>query len=492
MIEWLPLLMFVFVCGMLMLGYPVAFTLAGSSLLFMGLGLAFGWLPGSLESYLGALPERIFGIERNEMLMTVPLFVFMGVMLERSRLAEDLLDAVSRLFGNLRGGLAIAVILVGMVLGASTAIVGATVVTLGLLAVPTMLKHRYSPSLASGVVTASGTLGQIIPPSIILILLADQLTNAVTVANANIAETAANSADTASDNFDSFAEQFEDDFDWEQLEATTEVATIDPVSVQDLFAGAMLPGLLLVLLYMGWVMLCAWRRPESAPIPAERSRVSLPQFLAALLPPLALIVLILGSILLGWAKLSAAAGLGAVGATVIAASKGRLSWRTLFAVSQSTVKVTAMVFMILIAAQFFSLIFRGYGGDEMIEQALANLPGGVFTAMLAVMIAIFLLGFVLDFFEITFIVVPLVGPVLLSMGLDPIWLGVMIAMNLQTSFLTPPFGFALFYYRGIAPKAVTTRHIYRGVLPFIAIQIAMLVLLALWPQLVTWLPAYMA
>lgn len=521
LLELMPLFMVLFVGLMLMGGYPVAFTLAGASLLFVGIGMFTGTF--NEVAILGEIPGKIFDIHLSKaMLMTVPLFVFMGVMLERSRLAEDLLDAISRLFGNLRGGLAIGVIAVGMVLGASTAIVGATVVTLGLLAVPAMLKRRYSPSLASGVVTASGTLGQIIPPSIVLILLADQLTNAVTAANTAPPAAVENGIETeveaapvvfdefaASDDFaaiddfsDDYFESFESESDSEfagdvstEASADDQFATgmlsqIDNVSVQDLFAGAMLPALLLVSLYALYIMVTAWLKPAMAPAPNknEFGSISWWQFTSALLPPVILIVIILGSIISGWGTLTAAAAFGAIGATVIATVKKRLTWAELYAVALQTVKITSMVFMILIAAQFFAQIFRGFGGDAMLEAALLEIPGGAFGAMLAVMILLLVLGFMLDFFEITFIVVPLVGPILLGMGIDPIWLGVMIAMNLQTSFLTPPFGFALFYYRGVAPPEVRTMDIYRGVLPFIGIQIFMLMVLAVFPDLVTWLP----
>jgi tripartite ATP-independent transporter DctM subunit len=455
MVEYLPLLLFLTVCLVLLLGYPVAFSLAGSALLFAWVGGLTGHFD---DAFLQALPNRLYGIMTNETLIAVPLFVFMGVMLERSRVAENLLDTMASMFGPLRGGLGISVTLVGMLLAASTGIVGATVVTMGLLSLPTMLKRHYDPAFSTGVICAAGTLGQIIPPSIILVLLGDVLSSA-----------------------------------YQQAQLDMGIFSPDTVSVGDLFVGALLPGLLLVLLYLLYQVVVALVRPDSVPaIPQqERDRDRGQLFLRVvkvLLPPLLLIVAVLGSILAGLATPTEAASVGAIGAMLLALSQNQLNLTTLKAVVTGTMKVTSMVFLIFIGASLFSLVFRGFGGDEVVTELLTDLPGGVVGAMVVVMLVMFLLGFILDFIEITFVVVPIVGPVLLAMGLDPVWLGVMIAINLQTSFLTPPFGFALFYLRGVAPKEVSTIAIYRGVAPFIVIQLLMLGLLAFWPQLATWLP----
>ncbi len=448
----IALYMFGAVFLVLLAGYPVAFSLAGTALVF---AFAGQWLGSFDFAFLQALPNRLYGIMTNETLVAVPLFVFMGVMLERSRIAENLLETMSALFGGLRGGLGFSVTLVGMLLAASTGIVGATVVTMGLLSLPTMLKRGYDPRLATGTICASGTLGQIIPPSIVLVLLGDVLSSA-----------------------------------YQQAQLDQGVFSPKTVSVGDLFAGALLPGLLLVTLYLGYLVLVSIWRPAAMPLPtqAERAGCSGLSALYALLAPLLLILAVLGSILGGLATPTEAASVGAMGATLLAATRRQLRARVMREVVLSTLKVTSMVFMILIGASVFSLVFRGFGGDILIEDLLMQLPGGTFGAVLVVMLVMFLLGFVLDFIEITFVVVPIVGPILLAMGLDPVWLGIMIAINLQTSFLTPPFGFALFYLRGVAPKEISTADIYRGVIPFIVIQLAALGLLALWPSLATWLP----
>ncbi|SCZ64550.1 TRAP transporter large permease [Thiohalomonas denitrificans] len=455
MAELAPLWMFFAVCLVLLAGYPVAFALAGTALAFAFIGELSGVFD---PSFLDALPNRLYGIMTNQTLIAVPLFVFMGVMLERSRVAENLLDTMAALFGPLRGGLGISVTIVGMLLAASTGIVGATVVTMGLLSLPTMLKRGYSPELATGTICASGTLGQIIPPSIILVLLGDVLSSA-----------------------------------YQQAQLEMGIWSPDTVSVGDLFAGALLPGLLLVGFYILYLSGVAFFRPSAAPaIPAaERTERGLALALRAgkvLLPPLALILAVLGSIMAGAATPTEAASVGAVGAILLAATQGQLTLGKMTEVVRATTQVTSMVFLIFIGASLFSLVFRGYGGDELVEGVLTDLPGGVFAAMFVVMLVMFLLGFILDFIEITFVVVPVVAPILLAMGLDPVWLGVMIAINLQTSFLTPPFGFALFYLRGVAPAEVTTVQIYRGVAPFIVIQAAALAALAWWPELATWLP----
>ena len=380
-------------------------------------------------------------------------------MLERSRVADDLLETMSALFGRLRGGLGYSVTLVGMLLAASTGIVGATVVTMGLLSLPTMLRRGYDTRIAAGTICASGTLGQIIPPSIVLVLLGDVLSSA-----------------------------------YQQAQLDMGIYSPDTVSVGDLFTGALLPGLLLVGMYLAYLAAVATLRPQMMPAVTETDSAAhdgaglLQRVIRVLLPPLLLIIAVLGSILAGIATPTEAASVGAMGAMLLAVARGRFSLAILVEVMRSTTRVTCMVFMILVGAGVFSLVFRGFGGDEVVAELLHSLPGGTLGAMLAVMLLMFLLGFVLDFIEITFVVVPIVGPILLSMGLDPVWLGIMIAINLQTSFLTPPFGFALFYLRGVAPAEVTTGQIYRGVMPFIGLQLAMLLVLSFWPQLATWLP----
>jgi len=452
--EVMAILLFVTICIVLLFGYPVAFTLGGVALIFAGIGT----LTGTYDDHLGFFPGRLFGILSAKILFAVPLFVFMGIMLERSKVAEQLLETMALLFGPIRGGLGISVILVGMLLAASTGIVGATVVTMGLLSLPVMLKRGYDPKVCSGIICASGTLGQIIPPSIILILLGD------------VISTANQRAQSALHNY-----------------------TPEPVSVGDLFAGALIPGLILVLLYILYIIYLAIFKPESVPaIPKSERAISKLELakktVTVLLPPLGLILAVLGSILIGAATPTEAASVGAIGAILLAISQKQFNLDILKQVMYNTTRVTSMVFMIFIGASIFSLVFRGFHGDEAIANFLNDLPGGVVSAMIIVMLLMFLLGFILDFIEITFVVVPIVAPILLTMGLDPVWLGVMIAMNLQTSFLTPPFGFSLFYLRGVAPDTLATRDIYKGVMPFIAIQIVGLMILSIWPGLATWLP----
>jgi tripartite ATP-independent transporter DctM subunit len=451
-VEWVALLLFFAVIVLLLAGFPVAFSLGGTALLFALAGVIGG---GFESAFLSGLPSRVFGIMNNETLIAVPLFVFMGVTLERARIAEELLVTLSSLFGSLRGGLGISVTVVGMLLAASTGIVGATVVTMGLLSLPTMLKRGYSAEIATGTICASGTLGQIIPPSIILVMLGDVMSSA-----------------------------------YQQAQLTQGIFSPKTVSVGDLFAGALLPGLLLVVLYILFLVVVAIFRPATMPAHSvpDGQKASAGQVLGALFPPLVLIFAVLGSILGGFATPTEAAGVGAMGALLIAAQRREISMERLREIMRSTLRISSMVFLILIGASLFSLVFRGYGGDDGVRAVLEALPGGVFAAVFLVMLVMFLLGFVLDFIEITFVVVPIVGPVLLAMGLDPVWLGIMIAVNLQTSFLTPPFGFALFYLRGVAPATVTTGQIYRGVIPFVGIQLLALLLLAAFPRLVTWLP----
>lgn len=436
----------------LLAGFPVAFTLAGVALIFALIGIMTGIFD---PAFLGAFPSRIFGIMSNETLIAVPVFVFMGVMLERSKLADQLLQALARLMHRIPGGLGLAVLIVGALMAASTGIVGATVVTMGLLSLPTMLRNRYAPSIATGTICAAGTLGQIIPPSIVLILLADVLSNA-----------------------------------YQQAQLQIGIFSPETISVGELFAGALLPGLALVGLYMVYLAALAFFKPFTMPAieQVEGEDVSLVNLLGLLAGPLLLIVAVLGSILMGLATPTEAAAVGATGAMLLALKQRQLSISTLRDVVYQSARISAMVFMILIGASLFSLVFRGYGGDEYVQSLLGNLPGGQVGALLIVMLVLFLLGFILDFIEITYVVIPIVGPVLLAMGIDPVWLGVMIAINLQTSFLTPPFGFSLFYLRGVAPPEIETSSIYRGVIPFILIQVLMLGLLALWPELATWLP----
>jgi len=527
--EILSLLMFLTTVGLLLTGFPVAFVLAGTSAAFAFIGYGVGVFD---LSFLSAFPQRIFQVMSSEVLVAVPLFVFMGVMLERSRVAEELLDNMGRMFGTLPGGLAFSVCIVGALLAASTGIVGATVVTMGLISLPTMLRRGYSRSFACGTIAASGTLGQVIPPSIVLVLLGDQLSSA-----------------------------------YQKAQFDMGIFAPDTVSVNDLFAGALLPGLMLVGMYMLYQLAVTTLRPELAPaVELEDSgrdrRQQLVHLAGVLIAPLILIVAVLGSILGGLASPTEAAGVGAVGATMLAGfklapSRSRLlilaglslvallilsaqfdlrlqrdvipqgdmiaiivamvltavlfagvaqaAWRAyssrddsgdrvLLLVMRSTLAISSMVFIILVGAGMFSLVFRGFGGDVWIEEFLTNLPGGAIGAILLVMAVMFVMGFFLDFLEIIFIVVPIVAPILLQMEIapgepiNPVWLGVMMAINLQTSFLTPPFGFALFYLRGVAPPEVRTLDIYKGIIPFVLIQILALVLLWYAPGVATWLP----
>ena len=536
LLTHLDLLMFVVAIAALLRGYPVAFTLAGIGLVFALLGAWFeiGYFATGDLGFLKPFYSRIFGImdETNEVLVAVPLFIFMGVMLERSQIAGDLLETMGRLFGQLPGGLGFSVTFVGMLLAASTGIVGATVVTMGMISLPSMLKHGYSRSLACGSIAASGTLGQIIPPSIVLVILGDAISNEYIEARRNAG-------------------------DWAP----------DPVSVGDIFAGAMVPGLMLVGLYFLYQAAVAILSPASAPPMRleETGRASAGQIVRVLVPPIALIVAVLGSILAGIATPTEAAAVGAVGAILLAGARFREggAWPQYAAfaaiagalllsnsfdlrvtreviepadriaiwaagaccalialgigssllaalrrktaetgrpvltdVMQSTTRVTCMVFVILIGAQLFNLTFRGLGGEETVQEILDALPGGAWGALAAVMLVIFILGFFLDFLEIVFVVVPIMAPALFSYSnpdgsvfFDPVWVAVLIAVNLQTSFLTPPFGFALFYLRGVAPPEVRTLDIYRGVAPFVVLQLVMLGVVAAFPALATWLPS---
>jgi len=527
--EILCMVMFLTTVGLLLTGFPVAFVLAGTSAAFAFIGYGVGVFDLSI---LGAFPQRIFQTMNSEVLVAVPLFVFMGVMLERSKVAEELLDNMGRIFGPLPGGLAFSVCVVGALLAASTGIVGATVVTMGLISLPTMLRRGYSRSFSCGTIAASGTLGQVIPPSIVLVLLGDQLSSA-----------------------------------YQQAQFDMGIFAPDTVSVNDLFAGALLPGLLLVGMYMSYQLILTWFRPHVAPAvqmedSGRNQREEVIHLAGVLLAPIILIIAVLGSILVGLASPTEAAGVGAVGAMMLAGYKllpsrsGLLvaaglslvalliistsfdlrlqrnvvplhemiaiivsmlltavlfagvalaAWRAyqsrdengervLLLVMRSTLTISSMVFIILVGAGMFALVFRGFGGDIWIEEFLSNLPGGAVSAVLLVMVTMFIMGFFLDFLEIIFIVVPIVAPILLQMELapgepiNPVWLGIMMAINLQTSFLTPPFGFALFYLRGVAPPEVRTVEIYKGIIPFVIIQLLALVVLWYAPEIATWLP----
>ena len=457
--EFLGFTMFGVTMIALLLGFPVALTIAGSALIFALIGDFFELFNlGILSLY----PLRIFGVMKTETLVAVPLFVFMGVMLEKSNTAAQLLEAMGKLFGKKPGGLGISVVIVGALLAASTGIVGATVVTMGLMSLPVMINAGYSTRLASGLICASGTLGQIIPPSIVLVLLADILQGANEQAS----------------------------------ELKGQLVPDNPVTAIDLFAGALLPGLLLVILYLCYQVILALINPLSCPALVKESQnndtnneINIISLLKIISAPLILIVVVLGSILTGIATPTESAAVGAVGATLIAIISKQFNLERLRMVSRDTTKISSMVFIILVGASMFSLVFRGFGGDVVVEEFLLNLPGGSIAAMLLVMVLIFFLGFFLDFIEIIFVVVPIVSPILIAIGFDPLWLGVMIGINLQTSFLTPPFGFSLFYIRGAAPQEVLTKDIYIGVIPFIVIQLLGLFLIWKFPQIVLWLPS---
>lgn len=511
---WLNIGMMLALCFGIMIGLPVVFILTGCALLFGGLGILFGVFDAFL---LGALAQRVFGTMTNETLIAIPLFVFMGMMLERSRIAPDLLEAMGRLFGTMRCGLAISVTLVGALLGAAAGVVGATVVTMGLIALPAMMRHRYDPGFATGSICAAGTLGQIIPPATVMIVLGEVLAGA-----------------------------------YQQAQLAQGLFSIDAISVGDLYAGAMIPSLVLTAMYILWQAALCWWKPEAGPaVPqAEAGTVSGRELVEVLVAPIVLLVAVLGSTLAGIATPTESAAVGAVGATLLAglrAGKGSAApihaanaaalllvalglaadlrlgranapagdqvalaaaavlavvlfngilvalWRTfregiLGATCHSSMSVTAMIFATLIGATLFSLVFRGLGGDEVVRAFLEAVPGGKYGALLVVMLVIFVLGFPLDFVEIVIIVVPIAGPVLMQMGIDPIWLGVLIALNLQTSFLTPPLGPTLFYIQSVLPDGVTSRDVYRGVIPFVGIQLLCIAVVVAFPGLATWLP----
>ena len=453
--EIIAVLMVVAVVAALMAGYPIALTLAGVSFAFAVFGHAIGVMNFAI---LGALPQRIFGVMTNGTLLAIPMFIFMGVMLERSRVAEELLETMGRLFGTLRGGLGISVIIVGTLLAAAKGVVGATTVTMGLIVLPTMLRYGYDPRLAAGTVAATATLAQIFPPATVLVLLGDQLGNA-----------------------------------YQAAQLSQGITSPRSVNVSDLFAGALLPGFALVALYLAYVIAVAVLRPKAAPAMPPDSKAPRGTKLArklaeVLVAPVLLILAVLGSILGGIATPTEAASVGAVGAILLAARKTGLRG-VMTPVVEKTAQITSMIFLILIGATLFSLVFRALGGDDMVHRSLSNLPGGTAGAVLAVMLAMFLLGFVMDAFEIIFVVVPIVAPALLKLpGVDPVWLGIMMAVNLQTSYMHPPLGPTLFYLRGVAPPEITTRHIYVGIIPFVLIQILALVVLWYVPGLATAVP----
>lgn len=455
MAEILAVAMVVAVCAALMIGYPVALTLAGVSLLFAVAGDAAGLMSFGI---LGALPQRIYGVMTNEVLLAIPVFIFMGVMLERSRVAEELLETMGRLFGGLRGGLGISVIVVGTLLAAAKGVVGATTVTMGLIALPAMLRFGYDPRLAAGTVAATATLAQIFPPATVLVLLGDQLGNA-----------------------------------FQAAQLSQGIFAPRSVNVSDLFAGALVPGFALVGLYLAYLIAVARFWPQAAPAmppdpDAPRGLALALRLMAVLVAPVLLILAVLGSILGGIATPTEAASIGAVGALLLAIRKAGPRG-LLMPVVEKTTQITSMIFLILIGATLFSLVFRALGGDGMVQRALGDLPGGAAGAVLTVMLAMFLLGFVMDAFEIVFVVVPIVGPALLAMpGVDPVWLGIMMAVNLQTSYMHPPLGATLFFVRGVAPPEITTWHIYVGIIPFVVIQLIGLAVLWFVPALATALP----
>tara|TARA_B100000965_G_C19593164_1_gene758861 strand:+ start:884 stop:2257 length:1374 start_codon:yes stop_codon:yes gene_type:complete len=450
--EILAIIMFITTLLFLLFGFPVAFTLAGSALIFAFIGDLLDIFNFRMLFFF---PQRIYGIMINEALVAVPLFIFMGVMLEKTNIAAKLLESIGDLFGSIRGGLGIGVVLVGMLLAASTGIVGATVVTMGMLALPTMLKAGYDEKIATGTICASGTLGQIIPPSIVLILLAEMLQGANEEAGL----------------------------------MTGDLAPL-PVTAIDLFAGALIPGLILVAMFIIYILIVARIRPNDLPISKNnkpRSEV-INNAIFEVFPPIFLILAVLGSIFLGIATPTESASVGAAGAALLAFFRRDLTLQNVFEAATTTAKMSSFVFIILLGASMFSLVFRGFQGDEMISNFLTNMPGGEYGALLIVMITIFLLGFFLDYIEIIFVVIPLVGPGLIANGADPLWLGILISLNLQTSFLTPPFGFSLFFLRGVAAKEVKTINIYKGVIPYIFIQIISIILVFVFPQIATWLP----
>ena len=443
--EIIPLLLLVLVCAALFLGYPVALTLAGVSILFSLLCIPAGIFDPDIFK---SIPLRIFGIMNNVTLLAVPLFIFMGTILERSGIAGRMLENMAFAFKNFRGGLSISIIVVGALLAASTGIVGATVVTMGLMSLPVLIQQGYKKDFSTGLVAATGTLGQIIPPSIALVLLGDVMSNAY---------------QRAQNNMGIFSQK--------------------TVTVGDLFVGAIVPGILICTSYLIYTI---YQNSKNLNIQFLPDSITPPkiEILKTLALPLMLIVLVLGSIIGGIATPTEAAAIGAMGALIIALINGKLTFNFLKETSEKTAIVTTMIFTILIGASIFSLIFRGVGGDDLIELIFSGIPGGPYTALIFVLLIVFLLGFILDFIEICYVIVPLVAPPLLMMGFDPVWLAVLLAINLQTSFLTPPFGFSLFYLRGVADASIKTSEIYKGVIPFILIQLLILILVLMFPSIV--------
>ena len=447
-IEIFALIFILFTFAFLLSGIPAGFVLSGNALLFALLGSQIGFFD---TAFLQAIPNRIFGIMSNQNLLAVPLFIFMGLILEKTKIAEELLESMNKLYSNTNGGLAISVVLVGVLMGASTGIVGASVVTLGLLSLPVMLKNHYPKSLSCGVICASGTLGQIIPPSLVLILLADVISSA-----------------------------------YQQAQLNMGIFSPETVTISDLFAGALLPGLLLPMIYIFYIK--SLKINSITILHKEDTSISDVNIVRSLIAPIFLIIIVLGSIIFGIATPSEAASLGAVGAILLSILKNKLKLSIIKITSLETIKLTSMVFLILIGATFFSLVFRGLEGEELIQNLLSYGPENKYLSLIITLAIMFLLGFILDFIEIIFIIIPLFGPVLFTYGFDPVWIAIMIAMVLQTSFLTPPFGFSLFYLRGVAPKEISTQDIYKGVMPFIIIQIIAIVIVFLIPEIATILP----
>jgi len=447
-IEIFALIFILFTFAFLLSGIPAGFVLSGNALLFALLGSQIGFFD---TAFLQAIPNRIFGIMSNQNLLAVPLFIFMGLILEKTKIAEELLESMNKLYSNTNGGLAISVVLVGVLMGASTGIVGASVVTLGLLSLPVMLKNNYPKSLSCGVICASGTLGQIIPPSLVLILLADVISSA-----------------------------------YQQAQLNMGIFSPETVTISDLFAGALLPGLLLPMIYIFYIK--SLKINSITILHKEDTSISDVNLVRSLIAPIFLIIIVLGSIIFGIATPSEAASLGAVGAILLSILKNKLKISIIKVTSLETIKLTSMVFLILIGATFFSIVFRGLEGEELIHNLLSYGPENKYLSLIITLAIMFLLGFILDFIEIIFIIIPLFGPVLFTYGFDPVWIAIMIAMVLQTSFLTPPFGFSLFYLRGVAPKEISTQDIYKGVMPFIIIQIIAIVIVFLIPEIATILP----
>tara|TARA_B100000029_G_scaffold480423_1_gene528449 strand:- start:15304 stop:16674 length:1371 start_codon:yes stop_codon:yes gene_type:complete len=450
-IEILSISMFLVTFLFLLFGFPVAFTLAGSSILFALYGSYLNFLS---TDFLALIPSKIFGTMTNELLVAVPLFVLMGLVLEKSKIAEELLETIAGMFGKIKGGLGFTVIIVGTLLAASTGIVGATVVAMTLLTLPTMLKWGYDKKFASGLICASGTLGQIIPPSIVLILLSDVLQGA-----------------------------------YSQSQLLKGNIPSNPISTIDLFAGAIFPGIILVMMYCLWQIILNYINPQNFSIKLEnKKRIKFFEAINIIFFPIFLIILVLGSILFGVATPTEAASLGAIGSILIGLIKKNFDLAKLKEAILQTTKISSMIFLILISAKIFSLVFIGLEGREILSSFLEKIPGGSFGAMIFIMILIFFLGFFLDFIQIIFTIIPIIGPIILQMDINPLWFGIMIAVNLQTSFLTPPFGFALFYFRGVAPNSIKTIDIYKGVIPFVVIQLFVLLLIAKFPQIALWLP----